>query len=281
VAQLVFAAAVPHTPYFPRAAQEGGSSSRVTLSFQQVKSYLDRAAPDLLISLASDHFVAFFFDNMPTFCVGVVDAASGPYENSRDDPFMPWYEVKVNRAFAAAFLEYGLEAGFDLASSEELRLDHATLVPLHFLTPRMDVPIVPLFIKGLAQPLPTASRCYAFGELLRRFMDRWPGPERIGIVASGSLSLDVGSPRMGRVDHEWLDTVVALVRDGNAAELVRRATPQRFLAAGNTGGEILNWIALLGAVGARRPAFIEPDIQPPEAPRDAHAYAVWTMDGTA
>ena len=47
------------------------------------------------------------------------------------------------------------------------------------------------------------------------------------------------------------------------------------VAAGNTGGELLNWIALLGAMGDTRPLWIEADVQPPESPRDGHAYGVW------
>jgi len=45
--------------------------------------------------------------------------------------------------------------------------------------------------------------------------------------------------------------------------------------AGNTGGELLNWIAMLGTIGGGAATFIESDGQPPESPRDAHAYAIW------
>jgi hypothetical protein len=48
-------------------------------------------------------------------------------------------------------------------------------------------------------------------------------------------------------------------------------------AAGNTGGELLLWIAMMGALGTCRLKFIEPDGSPPDAPRDIHAYAVWDV----
>ena len=41
------------------------------------------------------------------------------------------------------------------------------------------------------------------------------------------------------------------------------------------GGDLLNGIVLLGAMNDAAPVFIEPDAQPSESPRDAHAYAVW------
>ncbi len=274
MAQLVLGVGVPHTPYFPRLVEQAGSNSRIGSLFRQVSERLEAAAPDVLIILDSDHLVNFFFDNLPTFCVGLADEAEGPYETSRQ---MPWYKVKINQELAKGCLRYGIDSGFDLAGAEELRLDHSILVPLHFLTPRMDIPIVPVFIKGLAEPLPRARRCHALGRMLRRFIERWPGKERVAIVASGSFSLEVGGPQMGWVDQEWMSTVVGLIRQGKTAELVRRTTSRRMIAAGNTGGELLNWIALLGTVVVSRPIFFEPDVQPTDQPRDAHAYGVWQV----
>lgn len=273
MAELVLGAGVPHTPYFPRLVEEGGrSGSRIASLFGDVARRLEASAPDIIVVLDSDHFVNFFFDNLPAFCVGLADEAEGPYETSRQ---MPWCKVRIHQEFARGLLQHGLDAGFDLAAAEELKLDHSILVPLHFLTPKMDIPIVPLFIKGLATPLPRARRCHALGKMLRRFIERWPGKERVAVVASGSFSLEVGGPRMGLVDEGWFRTVVGWLRDGKNGEVMKRATTRRMLGAGNTGGELLNWIALLGAIGEGAPIFIEPDAQPLEHPRDAHAYAVW------
>ena len=41
------------------------------------------------------------------------------------------------------------------------------------------------------------------------------------------------------------------------------------LKAGNVGGEILNWIAMLGAIGNRKPNYVAPQMQ------NGHAYGVW------
>ncbi len=148
-----------------------------------------------------------------------------------------------------------------------MSLDHSILVPLHFLTPRMHVPIVPVYIRGLAAPLPLARRCLALGRMVREFIDRWPGSERVAVLASGSFSLEVGGPRMGRTDHDWQATVVELLRADRIDELVRHATTDRMLSAGNVSGELLNWIALAGALGGGKPLFVEQ--------QTGHAYAVW------
>lgn len=275
MAELVLGVGVPHTPYFPRLVEEGGKSgSRIASLFSHVAKRLEASAPDVVVVLDSDHFVNFFFNNLPAFCVGLADEAEGPYETSRQ---MPWCKVPMHQTIAKGLLQHGLDSGFDLAAAEELRLDHSILVPLTFLTPKMDIPIVPLFIKGLATPLPRARRCYALGKMLRRFIERWPGKERIALVASGSFSLEVGGPRMGWIDRPWVSTLVELIRAGKTSDLVKRATTRRMLGAGNTGGELLNWITLLGALDGETPTFLEPDMQPVEEPRDAHAYAVWEV----
>jgi aromatic ring-opening dioxygenase catalytic subunit (LigB family) len=242
--------------------------------FSRLRREFEHAAPDLIVIFMTDHFVSFFLDNMPTFCVGTFEHADGPHELSRS---MPCYRVSGHPAFAAGLVEYGIESGFDLACSEDMKLDHSSLVPLHFLTPEMNTPVVPVHIKALIEPLPRAERCYALGEMIRRFIDRRPQTERIAVVASGSFSLEVGGPKMGTINRDWYDFVVDCLRKDSIEKLVRTATSENMLAAGNTGGELLLWIALMGALGNRKLKFIEPDASPPDSPRDAHAYAVWNV----
>jgi protocatechuate 4,5-dioxygenase beta chain len=173
---------------------------------------------------------------------------------------------------ARALLEYALESEFDVASKEEMVLDHSILVPLHFLTPRMHIPIVPVYIRGLAKPLPLSRRCWALGQMVGRFVGRqWPGSERVAVLGSGSFSLEVGGPRIGQTDYEWVRTLVDHLRHGRDQAIVQAATTQRMLAAGNVSGELLNWIAMLGALDGQglRPVFVEPQEQ------RGHAFGVW------
>ena len=59
------------------------------------------------------------------------------------------------------------------------------------------------------------------------------------------------------------------MRAGETAELVAEATTERMRQAGNVGGELLNWIALLGAVGTRTPEVFE------QQAALGHSYAAW------
>jgi hypothetical protein len=111
--------------------------------------------------------------------------------------------------------------------------------------------------------------------MIRTFIDQRPEAERVAVIASGSFSLEVGGPRMGFVNREWHDLVVDLLRSNDIDGLVKKATAENMQGAGNTGGELLLWIALMGALGDCKLKFLEPDGSPPDAPRDIHAYAVW------
>ena len=72
-------------------------------------------------------------------------------------------------------------------------------------------------------------------------------------------------------DPEWARRVQAHLEHARIDELVAEATPARLARAGNIAGELLNWIAMLGAVGDRKPVFIAPEIE------HGHAYAAWQL----
>lgn len=272
MAEVVLGLGMPHSPMMPATSKAQGDKSRITTLFAELRRRFEKAAPDLIVIFTSDHFVGFFYDNMPTFCIGTYEEAEGPWEMSTP---LPRRRIRGAPKFARGLLKYGIDKRFDLAFSEELKVDHSVFVPLHFIVPDQDVPIVTVNIKGHQHPLPHADRCHDLGRMVRSFIDQWPGNERIALFASAGFSLEVGGPRMGSIDREWWQFVVQKTRTGEIAELVRCATTERVQAAGNTAGELLNWIALLGALNDRPPDFIEPDSQPPEAPREAHAYAAW------
>ena len=71
-------------------------------------------------------------------------------------------------------------------------------------------------------------------------------------------------------EPEWARRVGALIEQGSTQTLLDEATEDQMLRAGNVGGELLDWIAMLGAVGERRPKFLLPQME------QGHAYAAWS-----
>ncbi len=242
--------------------------------YAEVARHVEAVDPDVLVVFDSDHFNTFFFDNLPIFLVGSTKSIAGPNDHTP----MPQYRLRGHAPLAAHVRATGIGRGFDLSLSQDFDVDHSIMVPLHFLTPHMRISIVPIFINGLAPPLPGTRRCYALGEMVRAAVEAWPDHLRVAVLASGSFSLEIGGPkiphgeRAGTPDPEWAGRVQHLLQQARIDDLLEEATATRMLRAGNIGGELLNWIAMLGVIGARKPRFIEPQ-------RDhGHSYAAWRWD---
>src|SRR5207247_3974267 len=124
------------------------------------------------------------------------------------------YDVPVDEPLGRYLHEAGLGQGFDLAVTQEFTIDHSIIVPLHFLSPAMQRPIVPIWINGIAPPLPLSKRCFALGAMMRQATEAWPTKARVAILASGAISGDIGGPRaldgqpLAPPDEAWVRPVV-------------------------------------------------------------------------
>jgi aromatic ring-opening dioxygenase catalytic subunit (LigB family) len=271
MAQLVAGIGVPHSPHYPSQFPKDGPEETPRL-YHEMKEHLDAARPDAIIIIANDHFNTFFLNNFPTFAIGVTDATFGPNDQTK----MPRYDIAVPAAVARHLRDLGVHEGFDLAVVDEFGVDHAMMVPLHYLTDGIKTPVVPIWVNTFVKPLPSARRCYALGRALRGAIDSLPDNLRVAVIGSGSFSLEIGGPKIdpGKrnsvPDMAWSRHVHARVKQAEVDELITEATPERMWKAGNIGGELLNWIALLGVIGKAKPTYIADHQE-----KDGHAYAAW------
>jgi aromatic ring-opening dioxygenase catalytic subunit (LigB family) len=271
LAQIIAGFGAPHSPHVPEQVRVQGPSHPVVPLYAHMAEAIEAVAPDVLIVFDCDHFSTFFLDNLPTFAIGVDDKTAGP----NDQTPMPRYEVPVHAALATHLRAEGIAAGFDLSLLQDFEVDHSVMVPLHFLTPRMSIPIIPIFINCFVPPVPSARRCYALGQAVRAAVESFPQPLRISPLASGNFSLEIGGPkvapgkRQGVPDPAWTERVAELMRQGDIDTLLREATVERMLRAGNVATELLIWIAMLGAIGPRMPDWMQ--VQP----REGEAYGIW------
>src|ERR1700691_41119 len=172
MAEIVAAFGVPHAPAFPALVAREGPNSETARLYAGIAEHVAAVAPDVLIIFTDDHFNTFFLDNFPTFAIGIAEATSGP----KDQTPMPRYKIAVPGALAAHIRTAAITRGFDISLVQDFEFDHAVMVPLHFITPQMKIPVVPIFVNCLAPPLPTARRCYALGEAVRAAIVSWPQP---------------------------------------------------------------------------------------------------------
>jgi gallate dioxygenase len=273
VAKIVGALGVPHTPFFPFFVERDGLGCETARVFASLRAELEALEPDVLVMFDTDHLNTFFFDNLPIFAVGVAEKFTGACDEVRATP--P-YTVKSRPDLAAHIHRGCVAGGFDPAVTQKFAVDHSVIVPLHFLTPRMQVPVIPFFISGHVPPLPSARRCYALGRAVRRAVEDFPDELRVVTMGSGSISLEVWGPRLkigfgdGVPDAAWVTRVCGLLKDGDVETLIEESTPEKFQAAGNVAGELLNWIAMLGTIDAKPAKSITPQMA------NGHAYAVWS-----
>src|SRR5437870_10077709 len=99
MAKLVLAAGVPHPPRLVFEMQQSPGKVKGEALMKQVREQVDKAEPDLIIEVDSDHFVNFFYNNLPSFCIGMAEEAQGPQE---DWCPMPRYTVRGHVPLAKA-----------------------------------------------------------------------------------------------------------------------------------------------------------------------------------
>lgn len=239
---LVAALACPHTPQLlvrPE-TEDRDLVLRVHAAYRRVKQLLTEARLDALCVVGGDHIEGFFLDAVPAFAVYVGASVSGRFGRYE-------YSFPVHEPLARAILQQGIERDFDLVYSQDLRLDYAFYVPLHFAAPDPPVPIVPLYVNVYLPPQPTPRRCYAWGRALREILDG--RPERVAVLASGGMSHYPGTDRYASPDFDWDRQLLAALAAGRGAETAR-LTGEELDKAGNV--ELRTWITLLGAVGSTR-----------------------------
>jgi len=242
---LVFAAVCSHAPGITGRAQLADQAKKDALHAElyRLGETLRAARPDALVVVAAEHFANFFMDNMPAYAMGMADHYEGPIE----DP--AWLGIARTRIPGDAALSRRLIGEVmqtvDVAFAEEWKLDHGVMVPLHFLTPKFDLPLVPANINCQGPPLTPLPRAWAFGETLRRAADAVP--ERIALVGTGGISHWPATPDSGKINEAWDREFLDRWTRNDRAALLDYSDARTYREAGQGGFEIRTFIAVAAA----------------------------------
>jgi aromatic ring-opening dioxygenase catalytic subunit (LigB family) len=242
---LVFAGVCSHAPGITGRADRADPELRDAFyaKLGELRERLEASRPDALIVVAAEHFANFFMNNMPAYCMGMADSYEGPIEDAQ------WLAIERRRipgnAALAERLIRRVMHDVDLAYAQEWKFDHGIMVPLHFLTPRYDLPVIPVNINCQGPPLTPVARAYEFGRALRRACDA--EPERIALIGTGGISHWPATPDSGTIneawDREFLERFIANRRE----ELTAYTDEDTFRDAGQGGFEIRTFLAVAGA----------------------------------
>ncbi len=253
MARLVLGLGATHAPGITARAEEEPPEKRerVYANYDKLKAVVEEAKPDVLIVVANDH-VTYMFDIIPQFLMVVADEYEGPPDH--EWLRIPKYRVKFDRGLAEYLLRGLIDKGFDMAFSSNPLLDHATMLPLHFLASdrrgTVLYPVVSILTNAFVKPVPPLRRGFQLGLAIRELLERYPEDKKVAVLATGGLSHDPGGPRWGYVDEVFDRRFLDALARGDV-EGALSMTPDEVLATGGGSYEILNWVVVWGIMGGK------------------------------
>jgi protocatechuate 4,5-dioxygenase beta chain len=251
MAELVCTMAVAHAPGLtgwldmaPPDQQKGLKDG-----YAELGRILRDAKPDVILGFSNDHILNLPFDNTPDFCIGTAAEWRGPAAWFRDWVAIDEYRVAGNPQVARTMVHELDKRGIAFAFRDDLLFDDNFSVPLTTLTPRYDIPLVPVHMNCIVPPVPSAQRCFEVGRAVAEIVrDVLPKDLRVAVLGTGGLSHDPGGPRYFQIDETFDRWFLQLMADGAAERAQAECTLDRLRAAGDGGTpELLAWFVPWGA----------------------------------
>lgn len=242
---VVFAGVCSHAPGITGRSEQADPETRDAFyeAFDAMREQLEATEPDAIVVIAAEHFANFFMDNMPSFAVGMGDYYTGPIE----DP--EWLgierqQVPGNKDLSERMIKEIMQT-VDVSYCEEWRFDHGISVPLHFLTPRYDLAVIPANINCQGPPLAPLARAWEFGVAIRRAADSLP--ERIAVVGTGGISHWPATPDSGKINEPWDRDFLDKWSRSDKDAMLAYDDATSYSDAGQGAFEIRTFIAAAGA----------------------------------
>lgn len=241
---LVFAGICSHAPGIVNRAERAEPERREALyaAYARMRDAIRASRAEALVVVGAEHFGNFFMNNMPAFAIGMANDYEGPIE---DEAWLRIKRRKVpgNRDLSERLIKRAMEE-VDLAYCEEWKLDHAIMVPLHFLTPNYDLAIVPANINCQGPPLTPLHRAWAFGTALRHAADSVP--ERLAVIGTGGISHWPATPNSGKINETWDREFLKRWAANDRKAMLAYSDADTYRDAGQGGFEIRTFIAIAG-----------------------------------
>jgi protocatechuate 4,5-dioxygenase, beta chain len=247
-----------HHPFYLRASTARGEGRPAfadawVAKIEAFRATLTRARPDVLVMVGSDHFHQIWLDNMPQFLVGKAPFYDANYYNEEREFGLPRMLLRGEEDLSAHLLRGGIDAGFDLAFSNELRVDHSITCPIITLRPQADLPIVPVYTNIFAPPMPQPRRFVQLGRAIRELVESWPGGRRVAIIGTGHLSLELGGPRQfgpHGPDPAFDRKAVQWIASGDVDAALAEVSLDSLWQPGNATHGFMDFLLMMGVAGA-------------------------------
>jgi aromatic ring-opening dioxygenase catalytic subunit (LigB family) len=238
---LVGAAATVHAPLIlgmPKLAPEAKRVA-VDAGFARLRSYVEQCRPDVIVTISSEHITNFLADDCPAFATS--SAATNPVQPEFG---LAEAEVPSHPAFSSALVSAAQARGVPIEARDGLRLDHGTNLPLSYLTPDYAIPVVPVIVNTVWQPLPPMAQAVELGFALHEAAER--SGLRIFAIAAGGISHWVGNARHGDMNEEFDVRFLDMIRHADLGAL-SALTDAEIDVAGDGAHEVRSWVSVAHA----------------------------------
>jgi gallate dioxygenase len=255
MARIIGGVAASHTPTIGFAydahKQDDAAWAPIFRSFEPVREWFRREAPDAIVYVFNDHVTSFFFDHYSAFALGI-GKEYRPADEGGGARALP--AIKGNPSLAHHIGSSLVTDEFDMSFFQDKPLDHGFFSPMSVLLDHDEsgwsTTIVPLQVGVLQFPIPTASRCFKLGKALRRAIESYPEDLKVAVVATGGLSHQVHGERAGFNNPEWDQAFLdAITRD--PASLAAMTHAEYAALGGVEGAEVIMWLIMRGALCER------------------------------
>jgi 2,3-dihydroxyphenylpropionate 1,2-dioxygenase len=211
-----------HSPLMDFTEPAAATRERVDAAFDGARAFIAQFSPELVVMFGPDHYNGFFYDMMPPFCIGAAAESVGDYDTASGP-------LSVDHDAAWHLVRAALDAGIDVTLSERMYVDHGFSQPLEVLLGGIDrVPLVPVFINCVAQPLGPVRRSRLLGHAIGQAAATLG--RRVLFIASGGLSHDPPVPTLEGASPE---VAAQLISEGRHLTPEQRAGRQmRVIQAG-------------------------------------------------
>ncbi|MCW5668769.1 MAG: hypothetical protein KIT86_03845 [Hydrogenophaga sp.] len=249
-AAIVWGGVCSHTGAMMRAPKagdgEGERVERVFAAFDELAESLHRCGAQVLVTVATDHFLTFDYANLPVFSIGTGTKFRGHGEFG-----VPQRDFDGVDGLGEAVHASLVQGGFDVSSARGMPLDHAFACPLQLLFKRLSMPVLPLYVNCTVAPLPTHRRCLELGKALGQALRAQGVVERVAVLGTGGISHWVGTPQTGTINEAFDRQFLGDFTQGRFEDIARWDSDEVIRTAGNGAAEIRNWLVAAGAFGAR------------------------------
>ncbi len=265
MAKLVATLASTHHPFYLKATTMPPEQQmpEAPLWKQKVEAYretLAEAKPDILVMVGSDHFHQIFLDNYPQFLIGKAERYDATFYNEEREFGIPKYLLEGDENMSRFMHQNLMDQDFDLAFSNELKIDHSIICPIITVRPQNDLPVVPIYTNIFAPPLASPRRFFNFGRAIRKAIDAYPSDKRVAAIGTGHLSLELGGPRQFMEtgpDPDFDRKAIEWLRAGDADAILESVTHETMAQSGNATHGFLNFILMLGIAGAEPADYVD------------------------